>query len=355
MPWNQQGGGGPWGQGPRGPQPPSLEDLLRRSQDRFRGALPSGGSKRMIVLVLVVLVAVWVGSGFYRVGTDEQGVVLRFGKWVETTKPGLNYHLPTPIESVETPKVTRVNRADVGFRGATETGRGTAQRDIAEESLMLTGDENIVDIDFTVFWVIRDAGQFLFNITQPEANVKAVAESAMREVVGKTPFQRAVTEGRAQIEADVRTLAQGILDGYKAGIQINEVKLQKVDPPGAVIDAFRDVQRARADLERQKNEAEAYANDILPRARGEREQMLQEAQAYKEETVARALGDASRFTAIYNEFAKAKDVTQRRIYLETMERVLRGSQKVLVDQSPGGGGVVPYLPLPELQRKKEGK
>ncbi|MSP51069.1 MAG: FtsH protease activity modulator HflK [Alphaproteobacteria bacterium] len=356
MPWNQQGGGGPWGQGPRGPQPPNLEDLLRRGQDRFRGILPGGGgSKRMLVLIVLVLAVVWIGSGFYRVGTDEQGVVLRFGKWVETTMPGLNYHLPTPIETVETPKVTRVNRVDIGFRGAVESGRGSGARDVAEESLMLTGDENIVDVDFTVFWIIRDAGQYLFNIAQPDANVKMVAESAMREVIGKTLFQRAVTEGRSEIQTDVRTLAQQILDSYKAGIQITEVKLQKVDPPNAVIDAFRDVQRARADLERQKNEAESYANDIIPRARGESEQMLQDALAYKQETELRADGDARRFLAVYTQYLRAKEVTQRRIYIETMEKVLRSSQKVLVDPSPGGSGVVPYLPLPELQRKKESK
>jgi membrane protease subunit HflK len=258
--------------------------------------------------------------------------------------------LPAPIEEVETPKVTRVNRIDIGFRTAGDLGRATASRDVPEESLMLTGDENIIDIDFAVFWVIKDAGQFLFNIQNPEATAKAAAESAMREVVGKTVIAQALAEGRQKIEDEVRSLTQEILDSYGAGILVQEVKLQKVDPPGPVIDAFRDVQRARADLERQRNEAEAYANDVLPRARGEAEKMIQEAEAYRQEVVARAEGDANRFLAVYKEFSRARDVTTRRIYLETMEQVLRGINKIIVDNK-GGTGVVPYLPLPELQKR----
>jgi membrane protease subunit HflK len=354
MPWKNQDGwqsGGPWGQGPRGPQPPNLEDLLRKGQDRFRGILPGGGGGgRGLILIGLVILAIWAASGFYRVQPDEQGVVLRFGRWTETTQPGLNYHLPAPIEEVETPKVTRVNRIDIGFRTAGDLGRATASRDVPEESLMLTGDENIIDIDFAVFWVIKDAGQFLFNIQNPEATAKAAAESAMREVVGKTVIAQALAEGRQKIEDEVRSLTQEILDSYGAGILVQEVKLQKVDPPGPVIDAFRDVQRARADLERQRNEAEAYANDVLPRARGEAEKMIQEAEAYRQEVVARAEGDANRFLAVYKEFSRARDVTTRRIYLETMEQVLRGINKIIVDNK-GGTGVVPYLPLPELQKR----
>ncbi len=348
------GGGGPWRQGPGGPQPPNLEELLRKGQDRFKGLLPRvPGGGRGLLLIALVAVAFWLASGFYRVQPDEQGVVLRFGEWVKTTQPGLNYHLPSPIEAVETPKVTRVNRVDVGFRTGSEFGRSQAPRDVVEESLMLTGDENIVDIDFTVFWLIKDAGKFLFTIQRPEATVKAVAESAMREVVGKTPIQSAMTDGRLEIETSTQELIQSILDEYGAGIQITQVKLQKVDPPGAVIDAFRDVQAARADLERQRNEAEAYANDIIPRARGEAERMLQEAEGYKQQVVARADGEAQRFISVYNEFAVAKEVTTRRIYIETMEQVFRDMNKIIID-SEGGSGVIPYLPLNELTKGARG-
>ena len=356
MPWNQQGGGGPWGQGPRqtGPQPPNLEDLLRRGQDRFRGAIPGGGNRRIVILIVLVVIGLWFASGFYRVQSDEQGVVLRFGEVVRTSAPGLHYHLPGPIETVDTPKVTRINRVDVGFRGVSELGRRTTSvRDLPEESLMLTGDENIVDIDFSVFWIIKDAQQYLFNIAGQEANVKAISESAMREVIGKTPIQLALSEGRAKIELETRDLAQNILDDYGSGISITEIKLQKVDPPSAVIDSFRDVQRARADMERLRNEAEAYANDIIPRARGEAEKMRQEAEAYREEVVRQAEGDAERFLSVYREYARAKVVTTRRIYLETMERIFNGARKVIIDNASSGSGVVPYLPLPEIKKRQE--
>ena len=355
MPWSNQGGG-PWGHGPRGPQqPPNLEDLLRRGQDRFRGAFPGGGrSRRSILLIILAIIAIWVASGFYRVLPDEQGVVMRFGEWIKTTQPGLNYHLPGPIETVITPKVTRVNRVDVGFRSAGDIGRNVPARDLPEESLMLTGDENIVDIDFAVFWLINDAGMFLFNIQQPEVTIKAVAESAMREIIGRTPIQLVLSEGRRDAEEEVHALTQQILDEYGAGVQVTEVRLQKVDPPGAVIDAFRDVQRSRADLERQRNEAEGYANDIIPRARGESAQMVQEAEAYKQETVAKAEGDAARFLSVYREYARAKEVTTRRIYLETMESVLKDMNKIIIDSRASGSGVVPYLALPEIQKRTGG-
>ena len=219
------------------------------------------------------------------------------------------------------------------------------------ESLILTGDENIVDINFVLLWQIKDAGEFLFNIRDPEQTVKAVAESVMREIIGETPFAEATTEGRGSIEIQAREQMQATLDAYGAGILVNQVQLQKVDPPGEVIDAFRDVQRAQADRERAQNEAETFANDILPRARGEAERLVQEAQAYRQEVVADAQGDAQRFLAVYNEYAKAPDVTTRRIYLETMEQVLRDMNKVVIDKSASGSGVVPYLPLPELERR----
>lgn len=364
MPWTTQGGGGGWqgGQGPwrrpsgGGPPgtPPDLEELLRRTQDRLRRLFPGGvkGGRGFGFVVLIALV-IWLASGFYRVQPDEQGVVLRFGEWVETTRPGLNYHLPAPIEAVITPKVTKVNRVEVGFRSNPDQ-RGTAgARNVPDESLMLTGDENIIDIQFAVFWVIKDAGQFLFNIRNPEDTVTAVAESAMREVIGKTEIAVALAEGRADIEQQTRNLVQKILDQYGAGVQITQVEMQKVDPPEAVIEAFRDVQRAKADEQRLINEAEGYKRDILPRARGDAERILQESEGYRQEVVAHAEGDAQRFLSIYEQYKQAKDVTRQRIYLETMEQVLSGMNKVIIDEkAEGARGVVPYLPLPELQRAK---
>ena len=366
MPWKQQGGGGgpfggggggqgPWGRGGGGgggQQPPDFEEMLRRGQDRLRRMMPGGmGSGRGILLVGIAIIALWAFSGFYRVQSDEQGVVLRFGEWVKTTPPGLHYHLPTPIETVVRPKVTRINRIEIGLRTFGEGGRSQPARDIPEESLMLTGDENIVDIDLTVFWLIKDAGKFLFNIRNPEATVKLSAESAVREVIGQTKIQSALTEGRNQIEQSTFARLQKLLDEYGAGIQVTRVQLLKVDPPAPVIDAFIDVQRARADLERLRNEAEAYRNDILPRARGEAEKLVQAAFAYKEEIVNRAEGEAKRFTEIYESYKVSKEVTTQRMYLETLEHVLKGMNKIIIDSSGTGTGVVPYLPLPELQKR----
>jgi len=298
-----------------------------------------------------VLIAIWAFSGLYRVLPDEQGVVLRFGKFASTTQPGLNYHIPYPIETVLTPKVTKVNRIDIGFRAASDTGRTAGVDDVSEESLMLTGDENIVNIDFSVFWVIKDAGKFLFKIQSPVETVKAAAETAMREVVAKSRLQPILTEGRSKIENETQDIIQSLLDEYESGIQITQVQTQKADPPDQVIDAFRDVQAARADMERSKNEAEAYQNDVIPRARGDAAKILQEAEAYKKKVVALAEGEASRFLAIYNEYKNAKQVTQERMYLETMEKVLADIDKVIIDRK--AGGVVPYLPLPELTKKSK--
>ncbi|WP_448188872.1 FtsH protease activity modulator HflK [Azospirillum sp. sgz301742] len=376
MPWNNQGGGqggggggGPWGPPPSGggpspwgrppggggggggPQPPDLEDLLRRSQDRLKRVLPPGGmgNSRNILLVIVALLVIWGLTGFYRVQPDEKGVVLRFGEWVRTADSGLRYHLPSPIESVLLPKVTRINRIEIGYRSATEGRRN--ERDVVDESLMLTGDENIIDIDYTVFWVIKDAGQYLFKIRDPEGTVKKAAESAMREVIGRTELQPALTEARAQIEASTKQLLQAMLDEFEAGITITQVQLQKADPPAPVIDAFNDVQRARADRERLRNEAETYRNDVIPRARGEAERLIQEASAYREQVINLARGDAERFSKIYQAYSQSKEVLGKRMYLETMEQILSGAHKVIIDGNVGGAGqgVVPYLPLDKLQ------
>ena len=333
-------------------EPPNIDDLISSLQKLINKFLPGGksGGSKPIILGIVILAVIWALSGLYRVLPDEQGVVLRFGKFVKTTQPGLNYHIPFPIERVLTPKVTKVNRIDVGFRGESDSGRSSGIGEVPEESLMLTGDENIVDINYSVFWVIKDAGKFLFNIQSPIETVKATSETAMREVIAKSEIQSILTEGRSNIEIEVQEITQLILDEYGSGIQITQVQTQKADPPSQVIDAFRDVQAARADRERSKNEAEAYANDVIPRARGEAEKILQEAEAYKKEVVATAEGEASRFLAIYGEYKNAKQVTQERMYLETMEKVLADIDKVIIDKN-SGQGVVPYLPLPELKNK----
>jgi len=362
MPWSNQGGGpwgsgkGPWGSGPQssGPNPPDLEELLRRSQDKLRTVLPGGsfGGRGLALIVLAVL-ALWGFSGFFRVEPDELGVVLRFGKYVRDVQPGLNYHLPYPVESALTPKALRVNKIDVGMRLVEDIRRGTTMRDVPEESLMLTGDENIVDVDFSVFWLVKPGGvsDYLFNIQNPEGTVKAVAESAMREVIGRSQIQPILTGARQTIEGGVQDLMQRTLDHYGAGVQITQVQLQKVDPPAQVIDAFRDVQAARIDAERAQNEAQTYANRVVPEARGRVAQITQAAEAYREQTVAEATGQAARFLKIYEQYKNAPEVTRQRMYLETMERLFGGTDKIIVDTSKnaGGTGVVPYLPLNELR------
>ncbi len=369
MPWsNQSGGGGwqgggggnnrgPWGQrGPSGsgPNPPDLEEILKRSQDKLKRVMPGGSiGGTGLVLVGVVVLGLWLLSGFYRVLPDEQGVVLRFGEFTKLTQPGLNYHLPYPIETALTPKVTRVNRIDVGLRSNEGSSRrSSAASDVPEESLMLTGDENIVDVDFSVFWVINDAAKFLFNIQNPQGTVKAVAESSMREIIGRSDIQPILTQARQKTETAVQELMQKALDDYGSGIQITQVQLQKVDPPAQVIDAFRDVQAARADQERLQNEAQAYANKVIPEARGDAERILQAAEAFKQQQIAEAQGQASRFLSVYNEYRQAPEVTRERLFLETIERVFRDKSKIIIDKDAGGSqGVVPYLPLNELTKR----
>ena len=344
-PWGSQGGGNGRGQGP------DMDNVIRDLQNKFKGFMPgSFFGKLGPVVIIVALVLIWLASGFYRVLPDEQGVVLQFGKYIKTTQPGLNYHIPYPIERVLTPKVTKVNRVEIGYRQSPDN-RTTQIRDVPEESLMLTGDENIVDIDFSVFWIINDAGKFLFNVQVPELTIKSAAETSMREVIGQSKIQSIFTEGRTEIEDKARVLIQSILDDYETGVTITQVQTQKADPPGEVIDSFRDVQAARADLERQRNEAEAYANDIIPRARGEAEQILQSAEGYKQKVIADSEGKAARFLSIQSEYAKAPVVTKQRIFYETMESVFGDMDKIIIDKD-SGQGVLPYLPLPEISKKK---
>ena len=343
-PWGSQGGSNGRGQGP------DMDNVIRDLQNKFKGFLPgSFFGKLGPVVIIVAIVLIWLATGFYRVLPDEQGVVLQFGKYIKTTQPGLNYHIPYPVERVLTPKVTKVNRVEIGYRQSPDN-RTTQIRDVPEESLMLTGDENIVDIDFSVFWIINDAGKFLFNVQVPELTIKSAAETSMREVIGQSKIQSIFTEGRTEIEDKTRVLIQSILDDYETGVTITQVQTQKADPPGEVIDSFRDVQAARADLERQRNEAEAYANDIIPRARGEAEQILQSAEGYKQKVIADSEGKAARFLSIQSEYAKAPVVTKQRIFYETMESVFGDMDKIIIDND-SGQGVLPYLPLPEISKK----
>lgn len=376
MPWNnnnsggQGGGGGPWGSPPprnpwgsggggnrggggRGPQPPDIEDLLRKSQERVKQALPGGfGGAKGFAGIVGLLVVVWLASGFYRVQPSQVGVELRFGQFTTITTPGLRYHLPAPIETVLRPEVQRVNRIDVGLRTDAADARRGAVPGGANESFMLTSDQNIVNVNFSVIWQISDPVQFLFNIREQEATIKAVAESAMRETMGRTQVDQAITENRGDVEQAVFQRMQQVLDEYQAGVRIVGVQLQAVDPPGPVIDAFNEVQRANADRVRLENEANAYKNEIVPRARGESQRLVNEAEAYKAEIVARATGDAQRFVSVLEAYKQAPDVTRERIYIETMEQVLKNANKIVIDKNTEGGGqpVVPYLSLDPLRR-----
>jgi modulator of FtsH protease HflK len=314
--------------------------------------LPGGGFTAAGVAVLVLaLVGLWLASGIYFVTGREQGVVLRFGQFVARTGPGINYHLPWPIETVETPEVTATRQINIGYTASGDSNDSSGLEDVPQESLMLTGDENIVDVNFTVFWVVKDAGDYLFNVDDPDQTIKAVAESAMREVVGQNDIEPIITQDREPVQIKVRELMQKTLDTYGAGVTITGVKMQNAGPPPEVIDAYRDVQAARADQERMRNEAEAYANKIIPEARGNAAQIVQQGQAYRQKVIAEAEGQAKQFSSVYDEYRKAPEVTRRRMYLETMAQVLAPLNKIIIDDNVGKS-VVPYLPLPSLDKNR---
>jgi membrane protease subunit HflK len=329
--------------------------MLRKSQEKVRRLLPGGfGTGRGIAIAGVILLALWGLSGFYRVQADEQGVELLFGAWVGApTAPGLHWWPPAPVGEVLTPKVTVINRVNVGFRDQGDLGgRISSARDVPKESLMLTGDQNIADVDFTVQWRIANAGEYLFNIKDPDETVKVAAESAMREVVGQTRLDDLITGAREQVQSRSRELLQRILDDYGAGINVERVQLQRAEAPPPVIDAFNDVQRARQDKERLQNQAQAYENSIVPTARGEGASVIQQATAYKERVVKEAQGESSRFNNIYDSYRTAPEVTRRRLYIETLRDVLAKANKVIIDEKGSGQSVVPYLSLNELQRSR---
>ena len=358
MPWKENNNGkDPWGDSNQRPSNNSkkknynfsIDNLLNNFFSKIKKIFFNGGpgNKKSIISAVLILLIIWIISGFYKVNANEQGVILRFGEWVRTTQPGLHYHLPYPIETAKTPKVTKINKTEIGF----VTFRDS-KRLLLEESLMLTGDENIVDINFSVFWLIKDAGKFLFNVRNPERSVKAVSESVMREVIANSLISSALAEGRKDVEMKSIKAIQLVLDNYGSGVEITQLQLQKVDPPDQVIDSFRDVQRARADKEKAINEAIAYRNDIIPKARGNAAKIVQESEAYKKEVIARSEGDANRFNSILKSYKTNEDVTKNRIYLETLEEVFQNANKIIIDTKQGSG-VIPYLPLPEIKKRKK--
>ncbi|MEB0046460.1 MULTISPECIES: FtsH protease activity modulator HflK [unclassified Pseudomonas] len=322
-------------------EPSSPMGRLRQRIGYDLAVMDLGG--RGLALIGGLMFLAWISSGIYKVQPDEQGIVLRFGRWQQTAESGLHYHLPFPIETVLLPKITQVNQLQLGS-GSSQSAASNGARD----KQMLTGDENIVEADCTVFWRIKDARLYLFKISDPERSVKLAAESALREVIGRTPIQAVMSDKRAQIADETRDLLQQLLDREQAGILITQVQLQRVDPPPQVIDAFNDVQRARADQERARNEAEAYANDVIPRARGDASRITQEAEAYKAQVGNLAEGEAKRFLSVYNSYVQSKDVTAWRLYMESMDEVLKKASRVIIDSSGKGmSGVVPYMPLSE--------
>jgi membrane protease subunit HflK len=361
MPWSNQSGGprkptpGPWGQGPNGgATPPDFEDLLRRGQDKLRSLLPGGSfTGRGIIALVLVGILVWLLSGFYTVQTNEVGLNFVFGRYTGKTSAGLNYNFPAPIGSYEKLAVTDRNSIDIGSSSlADDSRRGFSEtQEVPEESLMLTGDENIADIKFRVIWQIDPVHpeNFAFNIRNPQDTVKAVAESAMRTLVGRTEIQKLLTVERKNIEPEAQAEIQKVLDQYKAGVLILQVQLLSVDPPPSVISAFRDVTAAQQDLQRLTNEAQTYANRIVPEARGAAAAILQAADGYREQTIAEARGQAAAFDQIYAAYKEAPQLTRERMYLETMEKVLGSADKIILDSK--GSGVVPYLPLTEVAPK----
>jgi modulator of FtsH protease HflK len=351
-PWKPSGnGGGPWGQGPQGPRdrgpgstPPDLEEILRRGQDRLRQALPGGGGASPLYLGLLAIgaFALWLMQAVYTVQPDEQAVELRFGHAKpEISGPGLHFHW-WPIETYE-----KVQTAEKQINIGSEATRGTGA------GLMLSGDQNIVDVRFSVLYQVIDPAAYLFKVADADDMVRQVAESAMREAVGKRPAQDIFRDDRAGIANNVRDIVQRTLDQYGTGIQINQVPIEDAAPPKEVADAFDEVQRAEQNEDQYVEEANQYSNKELGQARGQAAQITEEAAAYKNRVVQEAQGEAKRFLSIYEQYAKAPEVTRKRLYLETMEGVLKDSNKVIVEQG-SGQGVVPYLPLPELKQRVEG-
>ncbi|MDX8390595.1 MAG: FtsH protease activity modulator HflK [Mariprofundaceae bacterium] len=355
MPWSDQNSNNdqqnPWGKKPGNnqQQPPDIDEVIRRLQERFSGFFGggnnggNGGNSFSAILILPILgvaFILWLASGIYSVAADERAVVLTFGAHTDTKGPGLNWHLPYPIETVEKIPVTRVQRIEIGFRGLP----GGRIRKVSQESLMLTRDENIVDISFIVQFKIKDIGHYLFNVDNGSKTVRDAAESAIREVIGRTQIDDVLTTKKAEVEIETEQLIQTLLDSYQAGISVTTVKLQDVQPPERVIREFKDVASAREDRERAKNEAQAYANDVIPKARGESKKMILDAEAFRKAVTDHAKGESDRFSKMLTSYLTAPELTRKRLYLETIQEVMGKVDKVIVDQKVAGQ-VLPYLPL----------
>ncbi|KMO17427.1 FtsH protease activity modulator HflK [Methylobacterium platani] len=350
------GGGGPWGGGGSGGgnQPPDLEDLLRRSQDRLKNLMPGGsvGAKGAVLAVLAVLV-LWLMTGWYTVLPSQVGINTVFGRYTGQSGEGLRWNFPYPIGAVVKPNVGESRSIQVGYRSGVGAQRS---RDVPEESLMLTGDDNIVDIDFDVQWRVNPAKaeDFVFNLQNPEGTIKSVAESAMREVVGRRQIQAILTTEQSSVAQEVQQIIQKALDSYGAGVLINVVQLQGVSPPAEVRQAFVDVNAAQQDAARARNEAETYASRVVPEARGRSSQIQQQAEAFKSQATAEATGQAARFREVYESYKLSPAVSRERMFLDTMEKVLGGVNKVIIDQGGAAGagaaaaGVLPVLPLQDF-------
>lgn len=351
----------PWGSGGGnqggGKDPQDLDEFIKNAQDGLRDVMPSNMNGGILFgLVALIIVLLWLASGFHIVNPGEHGVIQRFGAWSRTQdQEGLGYHFPAPIEVITKVNVNEQRSMNIGFTDSIPTRRGTvstAKRDIPEESQMLTSDRNIVDLQMAIQWDIKSAEDYLFEIQDQENTIKKVAESAIREVVGQTEMFPIITTGRVQIASKVKTIIQENLDEYKSGVNIKQVLIQKAEVHPEVQNAFQDVQSAKQDAENTENEAQVHRERILPEARGQAIKLVQQAQAYKQSKIAQATGDAERFKAIYNAYLTGKDVTKERIYIETMEDVLGNAEKIILDSQGGNQGVVPYLPLNELGKKK---
>lgn len=362
----------PWGapQPPRNNQPqrpqqkpqgPNWQNEWQNFKSQFGGGSNNGQGQLPVPLIVLGVVLLWVASGVYRVLPEENAVVLRFGKFVETVSDaGLHYHLPMPFEKVEKLNVTMERRIEIGYRGAGQTGgilsQNLAKQDVLEESLMLTGDANIVDIDFVVQWKVADAKAFLFNIRNQEDTIKKVAESALREVVGQGNLQTIITEERENVAIKTKKIMQDILAEYQSGVMVTQVLIQDASVPSPVLDAFEDVVRANQQAETMRNQALKFKNEIVPQAQGVAAQMLREAEAYRIQVVSKAEGDVARFNDVYKAYANAKGVTRERMYVETMENVMQNSQKIMLEGQGSGRGTVPYVSLNDLiKQQKEGK
>ena len=335
--WNKPPNKSPW---EKGQQPPDIDELLSNLQNKFKIGLPKKGGASLLIIIAVVI---WLGTGIFIVDPEEQGIIKRFGEVTDVVGPGPHYHLPAPIETVQIQPVTAVRRLEIGFR-TIQIGPPAKYRRVLKESLMLTGDENIIDVQFIVQYRISNLENYLFSLTNPDETVKSAAESAMREVIGDTTVTKALTVGKGILEGDTARLLQQTMNSYEGGIKIENVKLQDVHPPDAVKEAFKDVVSAREDREKMINEAEGYRNNLVPKSRGEAAQMINNAKAYAKEKVLVALGETERFNLIYDEYRLAKEITRDRILLETMSSILPKVNKVVADKAVGGN-VLPFLPL----------